>query len=307
MDAPGLDNVAHPGACPTTAHHGAVAPPGVACQSNAVGQASTTPLFSIVTACFNARQTLPATLESLRAQTWRDFEWIVVDGGSTDGTLAWLDEHRGDIHTLVPGPDRGISDAFNKGIAVARGAWVGILNADDAYLPHTLATVAALAGGRPEVELWCGKQRYVDTQGVPLTVFDANPALLRTGMTVNHAASFSRRELYTRHGGFKLEYRAAMDYELYLRFATRGAVLERTDAILAVMALGGTSDRHWQRALAEVRQAQLEHGVGFVEAQARFGYGLLKGRARRVLERLGADTVVDFYRRRLALVNRGEP
>ncbi len=266
----------------------------------------TPPRFSIITACFNAARTLGRTLESLQQQQCRDFEWIVVDGGSTDGTLALLEEHKALVDVLVPGPDRGISDAFNKGVARARGEFVGILNADDFYLPDTLATVAALVEGRPEVDVWCGRQRYVDEQGAPVTVFDADPSLLPTAMTVNHIASFSRRQLYQDHGAFKLEYRAAMDYELYLRFFTRGAVFERTNAVLAVMALGGTSDRNWRRALREVRQAQLEHGVALTQAQARYAYGVLKGQARRWLERAGAQGVVDVYRRRVASVARSQ-
>jgi len=260
------------------------------------------PLFSVITVCLNPVKTLARTLDSLREQSLKDFEYLVVDGGSTDGTLALLDANQDLVHHVVSEKDRGISDAFNKGIALARGHYLGFLNADDWYEPSTLHDAAQVIA-ESDADVICGKQRYWE-DGLPTALFDANPELLRSSMSVNHIASFSRRASYQRHGGFKLEYRAAMDYELYLRFYTRGERFVTTGKVLANMALGGTSDRNWRRAVAEVKQAQLENGLPYAAAERHYLFQLAKGAARRGVQKVGGQPLVDFYRRHLGRVSR---
>ena len=260
------------------------------------------PTFSIITVCLNAERTLGRTLESMQAQTCRDFEYLVVDGGSRDGTLDLI-RGSGLPVSVVSEPDRGISDAFNKGVQRARGEWLGFLNADDWYEPDTLAVAARAAEHHPDWDVICGRQRYFHN-GRPTATFDVNPALLRSFMSVNHIASFSRRALYQRFGGFREHYRYAMDYELYLRFFCGGVRFGRVDAVLANMGLGGASDRHWRRSIREVRQAQLDNGVNWLAAQRRYLFQLSKGGVRRAAERLGARGLVDLYRGRLARVRR---
>lgn len=258
------------------------------------------PLFSIITVCFNAEKTLPRTLLSVREQLFRDFEYLVIDGGSTDNTRDLVRVNLDLIRDFVSEPDRGISDAFNKGIARARGRYIGLLNADDWYDPTALRDAAtAIKTHTPDV--LCGRQRYFE-DGVPVALYETNPSLLRDFMSVNHAASFSLRKLYEEHGGFKLEYELAMDYELYLRFFTLGAKFVRTDAVLANMSLGGTSDRNWRRAMHEMKQVQLEHGVPFLKAEWNYLFQMAKAAGRRSAQRVGLQSVVDFYRRRLTRV-----
>jgi glycosyltransferase involved in cell wall biosynthesis len=199
-------------------------------------------------------------------------------------------------------PDRGISDAFNKGLAMARGELVGFLSADDWYEPGALASVAQAHRARP-ADVYCGRQRYWQGER-PGAVFDADPSLLPRFMSVNHIASFARRSLFARHGGFRLDYRAAMDYELYLRFRRRGARFERVDEVLANMSLGGVSDRRWREGLREVRRAQRENGAGWPSAQWSYLFHLAKGSVRWALERAGARGLVALYRERVARVRK---
>lgn len=258
------------------------------------------PLFSIVTATRNAGTTLRRTIDSVRAQTFGDFEYVVVDGGSTDGTRQLLESSRDVVTRFVSEPDRGISDAFNKGIAMARGELVGIVNADDWYEPDALETVARAVRTLP-ADVYCGLQQYWRGEERGHT-FGVAPELLTRFMSVNHIASFARRELFTRHGGFKIDYRAAMDYELYLRFYLRGARFRAVDAVLANMSLGGVSDRDWKLGLSEVRRAQIENGIGAVDAYRTYLFHVAKGLARRWLERSRGKWMVDFYRKRIARV-----
>ncbi len=258
------------------------------------------PLFSLITVCFNSAATLGRTIASVRAQTCRDFEYLIIDGGSHDGTGALVEANRDVVTRFESGPDRGISDAFNKGLALAQGTFVGMVNADDWYEPDALALTAA-AIRRRAADVYCGRQRYWQGAEAGAT-FAVRPELLPSFMSINHIATFARRDLFLRHGGFLLDYRAAMDYELFLRFFQRGARFEVVDAVLANMQLGGTSDRNWTRSVAEVRRAQLENGVPYLKAQRHYAFQLVKGAGRRWLERRGGQRVVEAFRRRLARV-----
>lgn len=263
------------------------------------------PLFSVITASYNCATTIGRTLESVRAQTFRDFEYLVIDGGSTDGTLQIVRAAGEFVDRLVSEKDRGISDAFNRGIALARGRFIGFLNADDWYEPRTLEIAAREVELRP-ADVYCGLQRYWEG-GREGPTFDVDPRLLPRFMSVNHIASFARRALFLEHGGFREDYRVAMDYELYLRFFQRKARFERVGVVLANMSLGGVSDRRWREGLFEVRKAQLENGIGPLAANARCLFQLAKGGARRTLERLGASELVRFYRERISSVRRRAP
>ena len=261
------------------------------------------PRFSIITVCWNAKATLPRAIASVCAQTNRDFEYLLVDGGSTDGTVELIKQSSDVVTRFVSERDRGISDAFNKGVAMATGEFVALLNADDWYEPGALESVAREADRHP-ADVYCGLLRYWDGK-TPGALFEVRPELLTESMSVNHIATFARRELFTKHGDFKLDYRAAMDYELLLRFYLRGARFHRVGEVLANMSLGGTSDVKWRLALAELRRAQLENGLGAVHANAHYLFQLGKGAARRVLQRSGIGAqVVDLYRKRLARVRR---
>ncbi|MEW5853391.1 MAG: glycosyltransferase family 2 protein [Myxococcota bacterium] len=263
------------------------------------------PLFSIITACLNAEATIGRTLESVRAQDCRDFEMIVVDGGSTDGTLRLVEGYRDVVTQVQSGKDKGISDAFNKGLLLATGQYVAMINADDWYEPNALSTVARAIHDDP-ADVYCGRLRYWDGEHEGAT-FDAEPRHLARFMSINHMATFARRMLFVEHGGFRHDLKAAMDYELFLRFFMRGATFRRVDAVLANMRLGGYSDRRWRLALKEVRISQRDNGVGAIQAWGHWGFQLAKGGARRALERVGGDTLVRLYRERVALVPKSAP
>ncbi|HET6547092.1 MAG TPA: glycosyltransferase, partial [Solirubrobacter sp.] len=121
------------------------------------------PSLTIITPCLNAAATLPATFASVRAQAYPGLEHIVVDGGSTDGTLDVLRAAEG--VRWISEPDRGLSHALNKGIAMATGDVIGELNADDVYEPGALAAVGAALRDRPEAMWLTGYCRIIDGDG----------------------------------------------------------------------------------------------------------------------------------------------
>ena len=258
------------------------------------------PVFSIVTICWNARTTLERTLQSVTEQKGPAFEYIVIDGGSTDDTVdllrAWSDR----ITHWVSEPDGGISAAFNKGLRLCRGEWIGTINADDWYEPGALAAVVAL----PEsVEIACGHMRYWDDDQ-PATVFAADPTRLPREMTINHQATFVRRRVYERLGYFREDYQYAMDYELFLRFYLGGASFVEVDRILANMRYHGVSHRRWKRAYAEVRRAKIEHGIGVMRAWRHWLVHITRGWIRSLLVALHLGALVTYYRRRFSVLRK---
>ena len=106
------------------------------------------PLFSIITITFNAAGTLPATLRSVERQTFTDYEYLIVDGASTDGTVA-IAQHSAAVSSVTSEPDKGLYDAMNKGLRKARGCYLVFLNAGDAFHePDTLQKIADTTGGK---------------------------------------------------------------------------------------------------------------------------------------------------------------
>lgn len=181
--------------------------------------------FSIITPTFNRRDMLVEALDSVARQDWPEIEHIVVDGGSTDGTLKLLARHP-EIR-LIGGPDEGVYDALNKGIAMARGDVVCFLNSDDAFEPGALKAVAAGFAEDPACDSVCGSARLVaGGETVELygrdkdkRLISARTALLGASM-IN--ARFFRKSALDRLGPFSLAYRIVSDRDLLMRAITLG-------------------------------------------------------------------------------------
>lgn len=242
------------------------------------------PRFTIITACFNASKTLPDALRSLREQTYRDFEHIVIDGGSRDGTADLLRAHSAELAYWVSEPDKGIADAWNKGLARARGSLVGILNADDMYHPETLAIVAAAL--RPEERaLTYGITRWFESD--PAGAFSESslafdPEKLAYGFGFLHTTCFVPRRIYDEIGGFDTRYRIAIDSDFLLRCHFRGVGFRQAGNI-TYMRTGGLSQRRQTQAYLEYLSQLYREGY----PRLRLLRGLLSHGKRRFLGAAG--------------------
>jgi len=228
--------------------------------------------FSVVTPCLNAEATVAAALRSVRDQGYAPLEHVVVDGGSTDGTMAIV-RAAGEHVRWVSEPDRGLSDAMNKGIAMARNEVVGWLNADDVYLPGTLQKVADAFGRRPDAQWVTGRCLIIDADGREIRrgITRYKDALLRrysfplflTQNFISAPATFVRRDALRAVGGFEERFRYSMDYDVWLKLARRSAPVVLDEPLACFrMAEGSLSMSGFERQFREHEQNAREHGAG---------------------------------------------
>lgn len=204
--------------------------------------------LSIVTAVFNGKGTIADALGSLFAQTHPAIESIVIDGGSTDGTLDILRAQQDRLSVLVSEPDRGIYDALNKGIRLATGDVVGFLHSDDLLAaPDTLLRVAE-AFADPGVDAVYGDLLYVRKASSERVVRywragTFSRGKLAWGWMPPHPALYLRRQVYEHFGLFDTSYRITADYDFILRALGSGIRVEYLPEVLVKMRVGGTSNR----------------------------------------------------------------
>jgi glycosyltransferase involved in cell wall biosynthesis len=186
----------------------------------------TRPLVSIVTPSFNQAAFLPATLESVLSQDYDRLELLVMDGGSTDGSVAILEAQTDPRLTWISERDRGQSHALNKGMARAHGDILTYLNSDDLLMPHTVAFVVDYFEAHPEVDLLVGDCLYIDSAGRSLKIVPGHPfdlaGALTGGSFLLQPGAFWRRRATERIGHFDEQLHYTMDLDYWLRLALAG-------------------------------------------------------------------------------------
>lgn len=229
------------------------------------------PSITVVTATYQAESTLEETLESVRSQAYPgDVEHIVVDGGSTDATVEMV-RAAGLRH--VSEPDRGLTHALNKGIAMAAGEIVGSLNADDTYLPGTLEAIGRAFAEHPYTEWVTGQCPIVDGDGAEIRPrvtayknFFLRHHSFRVHLLQNHVsapATFVRRSALEELGGYDERFAYSADYDLWLRLGLRGAPVVINRPLATFRMAGDTlSLTGFEQQFAEHARNAREHGRG---------------------------------------------
>lgn len=204
--------------------------------------------ISIITAVFNAAETIEDTLLSVATQTYPEIEHIVIDGFSTDSTTAIIKRHQSKLAHVVSEPDRGVYDAMNKGLALASGDVVGFLNADDVYIDTEVLAKVAVAMADPLVDACYADLIYVDRERTELVVRywtsrEYVPGLFKRGWMPAHPTFFVRKAVYQRFGGFDLRYRLQADFDLALRLLhVHGIRVRYVPEVWVRMRMGGMSN-----------------------------------------------------------------
>jgi glycosyltransferase involved in cell wall biosynthesis len=229
-------------------------------------ESSRHPLFSIVTVCRNAERSIGGAIESVAGQIGLngEVEHIVIDGVSSDGTLRTLDRYP---HLrVVSEPDAGIYDAMNKGARLARGDYIGFLNADDWYEPDALAAVALAFREAELASVVHGDvRRWVrDAQLDVVKPPEGRGVHGTVVMPVHHPACFVRRSVFEQFGGFDTTYRIFADYDWILRVVGGGAILQYCPKVLTNFRVGGVSTMRF--AVAERYRVLRAGGAGVLAA-----------------------------------------
>ena len=242
---------------------------------------------SIITAVRNGARDIRATLASVETQDYPDIEHVVVDGASTDGTTDVVGREGRRVARLLSEPDRGVYDAFNKGLALATGDVIGYLNAGDSYLGADVVGRIAAQFKRADFAAAFGDVLITEL-GQPQKVlrhYRSNkftPARIGWGFMPAHPTLFVRREAYARAGGYDASYRIAGDFELCIRlFVEQKIDYAYLPEALVRMPRGGLSNSGWRSKWTitqEMHRACRTHSIAtsYPKLCARFGPKLLE-------------------------------
>ena len=236
----------------------------------AQGSSSGAELVSIITVCYNSAATIRTTINSVLSQTYPDIEYIIIDGGSTDSTLEIIREYGGRISRLVSESDRGIYDAMNKGVRLANGGIVGLLNADDFYIDNDVIKDLMCTLREAASDCVFADVEYVDKEDINKVVryYDSSywdVSKFRYGWIPAHPAFFIRRHWYLKCGFYSLHYQIAADFEWLVRVLHAGkASYSYLQRPVVRMRLGGVSTSSWRHRWIlnrEIVRACRQHGI----------------------------------------------
>lgn len=221
------------------------------------------PKFSIITVTYNAVNVLEDTIQSIVTQTYKNTEYIIMDGGSTDGTLDIIHKYKEHIHTLVSEPDKGLYDAMNKGIKLATGDYLCFLNAGDGlHEDDTLQLMVHSITGTELPGVLYGETEIVDSEGHFLSMRRlSTPERLtwksfKKGMLVCHQAFFARRDLIE---PYDLQYRFSADFDWCIRIMKKAEVLHNTHLTLIDYLNEGMTTRNHKASLKERFRIMAKH------------------------------------------------
>lgn len=202
--------------------------------------------ISIITIAFNSEETIEDTIKSVIAQDYKDVEYIIIDGGSTDDTLQIVEKYKDKIAKVVSEPDKGIYDAMNKGVRASTGELVGILNSDDFYASETvLSEIVQAIGDKDSIY---ADLVYVDRENIEKVVRywkagEYKEDCFFKGWMPPHPTFFLRKRLYDKYGDYNLKLKSAADYELMLRMLHKHKIsVAYLPKVITKMRVGGQSN-----------------------------------------------------------------
>lgn len=202
------------------------------------------PIFSIITVVLNGEKFLRETIESVKNQSFKDYEYIIIDGGSTDKTLDIIKEYSEHIDFWISEKDRGLYDAFNKGILMAKGKYIGIINSDDIYTINALKIINEYFSNNLEIDFIFGS---VQKHWGILHGYRPKKIYYSWGFYSSHSTGFFiKKESANKVGLYDLRYKYHADYDFFFRMIVKNklkGMATRKDEVTGVFRRGGFSSK----------------------------------------------------------------
>lgn len=201
--------------------------------------------ISIITVCYNSAKTIENTILSVANQTYKDIEYIIVDGKSKDNTIEIIQKYNCNISKWISESDKGLYDAMNKGIAMSTGDIIGILNSDDTFYSNTVIEEISNFHEQNKIDASIGNILQHKENGQIIRLYSSknwNPGKLKIGFMPPHPSLFFKRELFYKYGYYELGFKIAADYELITRFFLKNRITWMYSGITTTaMLVGGVS------------------------------------------------------------------
>jgi glycosyltransferase involved in cell wall biosynthesis len=227
--------------------------------------------ISIITVCYNSATTIEKTILSVAGQTYKDIEYIIVDGNSKDATVAIIKKYGSKVSKWISESDKGLYDAMNKGIAMATGDLIGILNSDDTFNSDTVVEQIANFHLQNSIDASVGNIMQHRENGKVVRNYSSkywNPRKLKIGFMPPHPSIFFRRDLFSRFGNYDLGFKIGADYELITRFFLKNKISWKHSGIITTaMLVGGLSSSgtsSYKLITKEIQRALHMNGVLFL-------------------------------------------
>jgi glycosyltransferase involved in cell wall biosynthesis len=206
--------------------------------------------ISLITVSYNAESTFERCIQSVIQQDYDNVEYIIIDGASTDATVAIARKYADQIDVLVSEPDKGIYDAMNKGIAIAKGDVIGILNADDFFVNNTVLSTIAGVFMKNDPDIVYGDLNYINAEGKVVRKWRSGQykkGFFNLGWMPPHPTFYCKKELFNSYGNYSLHYGTAADYELMLRFIHPNYLsVTYVQKVFVNMTIGGVSNNTYK-------------------------------------------------------------
>lgn len=245
--------------------------------------------ISVVTIAYNCENEIEDTIKSVIGQKYSNKEYIIIDGASTDGTMAVVNKYRDEIDVIVSEPDKGRSDAFNKGIRIATGGYIVMMNAGDLLTENALEIFAQNYEEGYDVikgnTIRWNPETGAKYREKPVTHYPAIPF----NFLVCHQSTYISKAAYEKYGGYLEDFRVAMDLELMLRYTRLGARFQSINADLAIFRMGGISQTSVTRRYNEMRQAVVINGRNKFQTNLFMAYIHIRTWTRNLLNRINPD------------------
>lgn len=245
--------------------------------------------ISIVTICYNSAKTIEDTIKSVLNQNYGNLDYVIIDGASTDSTMDIVERYRSMLSVVVSEKDRGISDAFNKGIARSTGEVICFINSDDVMLPGALDAISHAFDGKHDI--YCGNVLLENPKSgfkcreVPSTTFPVVPMFRH----VAHQGMFITPDAYRRFGTYDINVKYPMDLEFLMRAYRQGASFKHVDYDIACFRAGGATSNEIYKKKKDYLYIVKKNGGNWLQAYFFYYFLVLTQLVKHLLNAFGSD------------------